>query len=239
MLSMKLRSPWIVRLLGLVGAILIRIWMGLVQCRIDMRASGPQPPNPRRQRCIYAFWHESILIAANVGSRIHVLISQHTDGEFISQVCRHLRIGVVRGSSTRGGGQGLLDLCRCPENSHLGVTPDGPRGPRRQVQMGLIFLASRTGLPIVGFGIGYTKAWRARSWDRFAVPWPASTAFCVIAAPIVVPPRLDRQGMERYRRLVEEQMAAATEAAERWAQTGRRPPRLPEPAQGPELRASA
>jgi lysophospholipid acyltransferase (LPLAT)-like uncharacterized protein len=229
---MKVRSPWVVRLLGLVGACLVCLWRGLVGVRLDVRASGPQPTDPRRQRCIYAFWHESILMASTVRSRLHILISQHADGELISQTCRHLRIGAVRGSTTRGGGQGLLDLLRCPENSHLAVTPDGPRGPRRRVQMGLIFLASRTGLPIVGFGVGYSHAWRAPSWDRFAVPWPGSTAYCVVAAPLVVPPRLDRRGMERYRLLVEGQLLAATEAAERWARTGQRPPPLACPVAG-------
>jgi lysophospholipid acyltransferase (LPLAT)-like uncharacterized protein len=239
MLSMKLRSPWLVRLLGLVGACVIRIWMRTVSLRHDLRASGPQPIDPRRQRCLYAFWHESILFATALRTRIHVLISQHADGELIRQVCRHLRVGVVRGSTTRGGGQGLLDLYRCPKNCHLGVTPDGPRGPRRRVQMGLIFLASRTGLPIVSFGIGYSHAWRAPTWDRMALPYPGSTVYCVGTAPVVVPPRLDRSGLERYRLLVEEQMRAAMEAAELWARTGRRSAALPAPALGPELRASA
>src|SRR5262245_32924491 len=51
---------------------------------------------------------------------------------------------------------------------HIAVTPDGPRGPRRKLQERVVFLASRTGLPLVLVGVGYEKVWRAGSWDRFA-----------------------------------------------------------------------
>src|SRR5205085_11486274 len=105
--------------------------------------------------------------------------------------------------------------------------PDGPKGPRRRVQAGLIFLAAQTGLPIVPFGVGYTHAWRARSWDRFAVPLPGSTAVGIFAPAIHVPRGLNRAQLESYRRLVEERMRAASDAAERWAATGAKPRRAP------------
>ena len=54
------------------------------------------------------------------------------------------------------------------------MTPDGPRGPRRKVQPGAVFLAAQTGLPIVPLGVAYANAWRAKSWDQFAVPKPFS-----------------------------------------------------------------
>jgi lysophospholipid acyltransferase (LPLAT)-like uncharacterized protein len=129
-------------------------------------------------------------------------------------VCRFLGYGVVRGSSTRGGSLALLDLIDCCGRSHLGVTPDGPRGPRRQLKVGIIYLASRTGLAIVPIGIGYTRAWRFRSWDRFALPCPFSTMIGVLGEAIPIPADLDRDGLERYRRLVEERCLAVTAVAE-------------------------
>jgi lysophospholipid acyltransferase (LPLAT)-like uncharacterized protein len=225
---MKLRSPWLIRLVGLVGALLIRCWMGTIRYRIVTLDSGVHPADARVRRFVYAFWHETMLFPAGLKARIHVLISQHADGELIAQVCRHLRVGIVRGSSTRGGSQALLELLRCSRRSHLLVTPDGPRGPRRRLQLGLILLASASGLPIVPCGIGYSRAWRARSWDRFAVPHPWSTATCVVAPAIPVPPHLNRDQLEHYRRLVEEQLQSATEAAERWAKGGARPRALPD-----------
>jgi len=56
--------------------------------------------------------------------------------------------------------KGLLDMLREGGDSHLALTPDGPRGPRRRVQAGVVLLASCTGLPLVPVGVGYTHAWR-------------------------------------------------------------------------------
>src|SRR5260370_6652572 len=182
---MKLRNPWLIRLLGFLGAWLIRGWMGTVRYCFAF-ADKVHPADVRRERFIYAFWHEAILFPAATRAKIHILISQHADGELIARMCRHLGHGVVRGSSTRGGGIALLELLRCSKRSHLAVTPDGPRGPRRQVKMGAIFMASITGLPIVPLGIGFSKAWRLGSWDRFAIPRPWSTAMCVVGPAIHV-----------------------------------------------------
>src|SRR5262249_28146081 len=156
--------------LGLAGALVIRQWMNTLVVRNDFCASGPQPTDPRRERFLYLFWHETLLFATQFRTRVHVLISQHADGELITQVCRHLRIGVVRGSTTRGGAGGLWDLLKVAKRTHLAITPDGPKGPRRRVQPGAIFLASHTGLPIVPLGVGFAQAWRAQTWDRFAIP---------------------------------------------------------------------
>jgi lysophospholipid acyltransferase (LPLAT)-like uncharacterized protein len=215
---MKLRHPTLIRLVALLAALVVRAWMGTLRVRLVFRGGRVHPADPRRERFIYAFWHESLLAPTVRKTRIRILISQHADGEFIAQVCRFLGYGVVRGSSTRGGSLALLDLIDAGGRSHLGVTPDGPRGPRRQLKVGVIYLASRTGLAIVPIGIGYSRAWRFRSWDRFALPVPFSTLVGVLGEELRVPAGLDRDGLERYRKLVEERCLAATaEAAARAA----------------------
>ncbi len=224
---MKLRAPWLIRPVALLAAWVVRLWMNTLRYRIFFADGVRHPADHRQQRYLYAFWHESILFPTTFRARVHVLIGQHADAELMAQVCRFLNFRVVRGSTTRGGIGALLELNRVSRVSHLAVTPDGPRGPRRRIQPGLVYLASLTGLPVVVVGVGYSSAWRARSWDRFAVPRPWSTAACVFAPAIQVPPRLRRDGLEKYTRLVEERLALATEAAERWAQGGPRPAGLP------------
>jgi lysophospholipid acyltransferase (LPLAT)-like uncharacterized protein len=224
---MKLRHPGLLRACGFLGACLVKALHASLRPRLDQRLSGYHPPDPRRRRCIYVFWHEHILYASQFGAHVvDVLISQHADGELITQVCRHLGLGVVRGSSKRGGSSAMLEMLRVSRRKHIAITPDGPRGPRRQVQPGVIFLAAKTGLPVVAFGMGYEKAWRARSWDRFAVPHPFSLGTCVVATPIHVPAQLDDGGLEMYRRRVEDALHFVNEDAQRWA-LGL--PRLPRP----------
>jgi lysophospholipid acyltransferase (LPLAT)-like uncharacterized protein len=149
-----------------------------------------------------------------------VLISKHTDGQFIGNVMKRLGLGMVHGSSTRGGVEAIRHLISLSKDSHFVITPDGPRGPRRQVKMGAVFLAAQTGMPIVPCGCGFGSAWRAKSWDHFGFPRPFSKAYGVIAPPIFVPADLTKDQLEEYRRDIEEKLLAATAIAERWAATG-------------------
>jgi lysophospholipid acyltransferase (LPLAT)-like uncharacterized protein len=206
--------------LGLLGAWVIRGWMSTLRYRFSFPDSRVHPTDARVEPYIYAFWHETLFFPAAFKARVHVLTSHSAEGELMSQICRHLGMRVIRGSSTHGGSQALVDLLRRCRNSHLALTPDGPLGPRRQVKLGAIFLASQMGLPIVPLGVGYSRAWRAGSWDRLAVPHPWSTAACVAAPAICIPARLDRNGLEHYRRRVETELTRATDAAERWVQRG-------------------
>jgi lysophospholipid acyltransferase (LPLAT)-like uncharacterized protein len=216
---MKIRHPLLIKALGFAIAWFVHVWIGTVRFRY--RTLGPDVnPNKRglRGHYIYAFWHETLLLPAYHYSRpdVWVLISQHADGEMIAQACRHLSLKTVRGSRKSGAVEALRELVRVSQRGHLVVTPDGPRGPRRTVEKGVVFLAAKTGLPIVPVGIGVRHAWRAKSWDRFAVPWPFSNATCVIGEPISVPENIDRKQLELYRQQVQDAMDRATEAAERW-----------------------
>jgi lysophospholipid acyltransferase (LPLAT)-like uncharacterized protein len=152
---------------------------------------------------------------------IYVLISQHADGQLVAEVCRHLGFRTVRGSTTRGGAEAIRQMLRLGHKAHLAITPDGPRGPRRKVQQGLVYLAARTGRPIVPIGIGYSKTWRMQSWDRFALPKPWSASVCVTEDLIEVPACADRALVEEYTDRVEAALRRLNRLAENWAKTGR------------------
>jgi lysophospholipid acyltransferase (LPLAT)-like uncharacterized protein len=215
---MKIRHTLLIQAVGFAVAWVVRLWIGTLRYRYRPMGANLDPNQPGFQgRYLYAFWHENILVPAyHYGRRdIHVLISEHADGQMIAETCRHLGFRVVRGSATRGGARAIRQMVRRSRSAHLAITPDGPRGPRRQVQPGVVYLAALTGLPIVPFGIAFERAWRMRSWDRFAVPYPYSAAVCVTAEPIRVPEDLRRDQLESYRLRVQNAMDAATEAAER------------------------
>lgn len=218
---MKLRHPSHIRLASLLGAGLIRAWMDTLRLRVHYDDPRIDPDHPRCPGpMIHAFWHENLLFLASLPIRaeLRVMISQHADGELIAQVVKHLGIKTVRGSTTRGGAAAVLEMLEHADRKvHLAVTPDGPRGPRRKVQPGVIYLAGRTGLPIVPYGMAYRSAWRARSWDRMALPRPFSLAAGVAGQVLHVPPDLDRAGQEVFARLLEERLAAADAVAERLA----------------------
>lgn len=215
---MKIRHPVLIKALGFAIGWVVRLWIGTLRYRYRPLGANLDPNRPNFQgRYLYAFWHENILVPAyHYGRRdIHVLISEHADGQLIAEACRHLGFRVVRGSATRGGARAVRQMVRRSRTAHLAITPDGPRGPRRQVQPGVVYLAAVTGLPIVPFGIAFERAWRMSSWDRFALPRPWSAAVCVTAEPIRVPENIRKDQLEEYRLLVQRAMDTAGAAAER------------------------
>jgi lysophospholipid acyltransferase (LPLAT)-like uncharacterized protein len=221
--SMKLRSPWLIAFIAWMLAVTIRVWMRTLHIRIVSADGRAHPTDPATGRYLYAFWHETLLAPLATRPKARVLISQHADGELIAQVCQHLGIGVIRGSSARGGIQALFEMIRGPERPlHLAITPDGPRGPRRELQPGVVMVASQTGLAIVPIGVGFSRAWRVPSWDRFAVPLPFSTILGVIGEPMAIPQPLDRAGLHQHRDLVQARLLELTIAAEDWAERIRR-----------------
>lgn len=219
---MKIQHPALIRAVGVAGSWAVRRLVG--SSRFHFRYADPSvnPEVARRtgRRFIYAFFHEVMLFPAYYWAwpEMNILISDHRDGELITQVVKRLGFGVVRGSTTRGGARALREMTTRIDAGHLCVTPDGPRGPRRQVQQGLAYLASRTGLPIVGVGMAFEAPWRAKSWDRFAVPRPFRAAACVFTEPWAVPPDAGRDAIEAARLDVERGLNRATEEAEAWVE---------------------
>jgi lysophospholipid acyltransferase (LPLAT)-like uncharacterized protein len=133
----------------------------------------------------------------------------------IAQACRALGLGVVHGSTTRGGIQAVRQIVEMKGQTHLVITPDGPRGPRRVVESGVVSLASRTGLPIVPVGFACKKAWRMKSWDRFMLPRLFTPAVGVLGEPISVPRDTDKGQIEEYRLRVERALEDAMTVAEK------------------------
>lgn len=218
---MKLRKPWMIKLAGWLGAGTLRVWMSTLRCKTDSRGQKTDPWDPTLQeRFIYALWHENLLFLPKMPSvfKVAALISQSRDGELIAQIARSYGLTTVRGSSTRGGIEAMEEVIRMGKEAHLVVAPDGPQGPPHEVKRGLTYLASWTGMRIVPLGIGFQRAWRARSWDRLKIPKPWST-ITVVAGPVIeIPAGVGKAGMENYRRLIEQSMLAATQVAEAWAE---------------------
>jgi len=136
---------------------------------------------------IYAFWHgrQVFLAYLHMGDNLHPLISLSRDGELIARVCRSFGLEPVRGSSSRGGMEALMELKDVIDSGdRVAITPDGPRGPRCTVQPGVLFLAQKTGCPIVPVAFGARKAWVFKGWDEFIVPRPFNRIAMVYGQPV-------------------------------------------------------
>ena len=174
----------------------------------------------RGDRCIFALWHARLLplVYTHRGRSVAVLVSRHRDGELITRVIERLGYLTGRGSSTRGGEEGIRDMLRHAEEGRLlAITPDGPRGPAGQVKAGLVYLASRTGFPVVPVAASGSGAWTFDSWDRFRVPKPFARLVIAYGAPIVVPPRVPEEEIEVWRVRIEAAIESVAEETDRLA----------------------
>ncbi len=242
---MKIRNRHLVRLAGGLGSVLIR---GLVKTlRVECHPLGDLSPPadsvPAGRRLALALWHDHLILPAVSWGQpgVSVLISKHADGQILASLIRSLGMGVVFGSTNRGGVEAVRQIlagnagCR-----HLAVTVDGPRGPRRVVQPGIVYTASRCGMELLAVGVGYQKAWRAKSWDRFAVPRPGCRAKLLLGAPLALPADLGTAGLEQCRLWLQAELDRLDTAARIWAETGKLcvPPAIPAPAVAPRRRVA-
>ena len=162
---------------------------------------------------IYVVWHARLLLLPYLyrGRGLRALVSRSEDGSMISDLVRRFGFVTVRGSSSRGGAEGLRALARAIRESHSVVlVPDGPRGPREVLKAGVVVLARLTGVRVVPVALGASSEWRARSWDEFRIPKPFSRCVVRFGEPILVPRDAVGAGEETARKEIEAALTAVT-----------------------------
>ena len=172
----------------------------------------------RGEPFIAAFWHGRLLMMSFSWKRsdlVHILISDHRDGQLISGTLTHFGSKTVFGSSTRGGTAAFIQLTRLlKEGKVVGITPDGPRGPRWKASKGVISLAKVTGAPIVPLTYSASYSRFFGSWDRFMLPLPFSRGVFLWGKPIYVRRDADDKMSEEKRAEVEQALIALTQRAD-------------------------
>ncbi len=175
------------------------------------------PIRANNRRVLYAFWHGRMLILSysHRWQKSHVLISQHRDGELIARIIKRLGFVSVRGSTTRGGTKALFEMAKKGASGYdVAITPDGPRGPRFKVQPGAIYIAQRSGLPMIPISNSAKRRWTLSSWDGFLIPKPFSKAVIMIGKPIYVPLEATPQQLEEKREELEKSLVELTQRAD-------------------------
>lgn len=156
------------------------------------------------QPFILSSWHGQLLphLWANRNREICAMVSQHGDGEIIFRIIERWGYRGVRGSSSRGGREALKAMVdELQSGSTFAITPDGPRGPRGSVQMGVMIAATRSKVPIVPIWSEISSAWHLKSWDRFQLPKPFSKVVVHYGEPWLPPDTSEASVAELVRRM--------------------------------------
>jgi hypothetical protein len=212
--SWKLRLlPWLYRVVA--TAI-------LSTCRIRFVGRDRVEALERAGRTwVFVAWHETTgaSVALERGKRLAMMASDSRDGEYIARGIELLGNIPVRGSSSKGGAKAVKAMTKWLRSGHsAAVTPDGPRGPRRVAQAGVLWIGALSGAPLVPYHVVATREWvLEKTWDRHRFPKPFATVYVAIGEPFVV----DRQRLQADEAGVlqelGERMARNVEAAERAA----------------------
>ncbi len=156
---------------------------------------------------IFVFWHGDMFMMPCLGlndkkkKNISIMTSRSRDGELMTRVLNKFGYLAVRGSSSRGGLQGLLNLMNnMKKGSNTAIAVDGPRGPYHIVKPGVILLAKKIKATIIPLAVKYNKRIIfKKSWDKSEVPLPFSTVYINWSEPIKINPDANKEDMEKYR----------------------------------------
>ena len=189
--------------LGHVAAFAMKLWSLTLRYSVNGHSGIVQPeidPKP----VIFALWHNRIFtmppiwrLTGGKNRKTVVLTSASRDGTTLSTAMEAFGIGSIRGSSSRRAVAALIGMKKAlQEGKDVCVTPDGPKGPRYQIQPGLLKIAQTTGSDIIPIHIQYSSAWRLSSWDRFVLPKPLSKVTVTFDNPITIPKNLSEADFE-------------------------------------------
>ena len=209
-------TGWPARVLTTLGFAIYRLWARTLRLRVE------DPHDVigfvRKQPVIFAIWHNRLSMLPRVFDpsfptrQSYGLISASRDGDFIANWIERSGYGTIRGSSSRKGVIAMRQLMdTLAANGNVLFTPDGPRGPVYQVSQGVIFLAQKSGAPIVPIHMEYSSCWRMKSWDRFVVPKPFATLRAIFGKPISIPPLSEPEQFETERVRLQSAMMSLVE----------------------------
>jgi lysophospholipid acyltransferase (LPLAT)-like uncharacterized protein len=210
--------------LGTLGGLILHLFALSIRWRrygfADKRqVLGDSSPGPAPK--IIAFWHGRQLLMPWVYLRsplknrsgISALISRHSDGRMIAHAMHVLGVQSVAGSSSAGAvSASRLLLTELEAGRDIAITPDGPRGPYRELKSGVIRLAQKSGCPIYPATYIANRYWQFKSWDKMILPKPFSTITCIIGDPIFIPKELEAGELKHYVALVREKLIALEES---------------------------
>lgn len=141
---------------------------------------------------IAVFWHGRLLMMLKAwlsrdDQAFNMLISNHSDGTFIAKAAEAFGFKWVVGSSNRQGAKAVRNILAVLEKGEVvGMTPDGPRGPRYVSKISPVTIARMADVDIFPSTFSVKRGFFLKSWDRFLLPLPFNRGVFVYGDPVIV-----------------------------------------------------
>lgn len=207
------------RIIAGVAIGLSRLLLSTLRVRID-RSTGFFNEGHIGQT-IYCVWHNRLSLCLHLYAKharpistsrgLAAIVSASRDGALLASILESFGVQPIRGSSSRRGKRAFLELATWAERGYdLAITPDGPRGPRYEVQRGVVTLSQMTQLPILPVSLNLNRKLTLNSWDRFQIPAPFARWEVLLGNPIHVPRDANSVVREEIRQTLQCSLMAIT-----------------------------
>ena len=205
------------RLIPLIARVLIRS----VSWSLRIHTEGTQILDELEstgRTAVLTFFHGRQFLQAGFFARrkIGILSSLSRDGELQAHVMTGLGYEVVRGSASRGGARGLIGMKKLMEKGHnVAFAVDGPKGPIHDVKPGAVYLAKKSGAPVIASGASANPAHIfTRAWDLYLLPWPFGKGAVVFGDPIYFDDDTSEDAMARDSQILKEELLRLQQRAD-------------------------
>lgn len=165
---------------------------------------------------ILAFWHNQLMMISfswSYKKKIHILASGHSDGRFGAIVGNFLNLKNIPTSNDEKN-MSLRPIFKLLKlNEYIGITPDGPRGPKEKTSEGIIKIAKNTNIPIIPIGFWSSRNFTLKSWDSFLITLPFSKCNFVWGEAIKIPNNLKDKEIVNFQNFLENKINECIEKA--------------------------
>tara|TARA_Y100000590_G_scaffold91872_1_gene103795 strand:- start:120 stop:782 length:663 start_codon:yes stop_codon:yes gene_type:complete len=212
-----IKLKFIQHLLSIIAA----IYIFLVRITSNIQIINLKIPKnywDNRKPFILAFWHSQLMMISFTWTnkyKINIIASNHSDGRFGALVGRFFKLNNIPRSSKNSNASLKIIYKLVKNNEYIGITPDGPRGPKEKVSAGIIKLASSLEIPIIPCGYWSNRNFQLNSWDRFLITLPFSKCYFVWSDPINIEKEIQNNNISEQQIILEERLNQITQEAKK------------------------
>jgi len=166
---------------------------------------------------ILAFWHSQLMMIGfswKKKQNVNILASSHSDGRFGAIVGKYFNLNNIQTSEKNKSVSLRIIFKLLNDNNYIGITPDGPRGPKEIVSEGIIKIAKTSKVPIIPIGFWSSKNFKLKSWDSFLITLPFSKCSFVWNKPLEIPYNIQENQIQHYQKLLQEKINQSVKKAQ-------------------------
>lgn len=184
-----------------IGLVINIIWLYIIFCKITSKITvnvptGYKPKdyfsalNANYSKGVFAiFWHQYTPLAltsiSGFSDKWKSLSSPHSDGKFMAGIIQKFGYDVIAGSSNKDALSAIKNMITdINKGTNIVITPDGPRGPAKQINSNIVKIATRYDIKIVAITCKIDKYFKLRSWDEMIIPKPFANISVNITSPL-------------------------------------------------------